>query len=107
MRLALISAILLLLGSCSNLDETVGGTCQSDADCDDRCLTNFPGGFCTLDCNSDNDCVDGSFCADVAGGVCLIACDNNFECQDLLGGGYFCETKDSLSGGRVQVCTDG
>ena len=61
MRLVLILA---LVGGCqasSNVSRSIGARCDKSTECDDRCLApsmEWPGGFCTLDCDSDGVCGD-------------------------------------------------
>ena len=84
---------------------TVGGPCVDAADCESRCLVggDFPQGTCSLACNTDNDCPDGTFCIDAEGGVCLLGCALPADCR----GGYNCEGKTNRGhGGDSLVCTN-
>ena len=87
-----------------DIDETIGASCADDRDCDSSCYQggDFPGGFCSLACNSDNDCPDDTYCMDEQGGVCMFACPA-FDC-DRLGPGWKCENKGRLNGGDTTVC---
>jgi hypothetical protein len=102
-------AILVVLAACGHTaghpDDQVGNTCVRDTDCADRCLTDtrdFPGGFCTLACTSDNDCPSDSLCVTRAGGVCLFTCAA-VNCT-RLGAGWVCGHETDVGGGEVSVC---
>lgn len=94
----------LLLG-CGH-DRKVGGACNSDGDCKDRCLEAFPGGMCTLSCTRDEECTNQTVCADTEGGVCLFPCDSTQECVDELGDGYACDDETSFDDREIRVCVD-
>lgn len=103
------SLLLVLLVACGHgaddIDTLVGARCQSDRDCDNRCLLDtgdFPGGFCTVSCSTDNDCPDGTLCMSTNGGVCLYACPE-FDCG-RLGPGWTCRSRARESGGDANVC---
>jgi len=107
-------ASLLSVAACGghdlgSIDDTVGASCTSDRACADRCYQDngdkFPGGFCSLACLSDNDCPTDTYCIKDAGGVCMFACPA-FDCS-RLGAGYACRDKDSMTGGKVNVCIGG
>jgi hypothetical protein len=99
----------LLVGACGHgdgdIDETVGDSCATDRDCDDRCFTggDFPGGFCSLGCSSDNDCPGDTYCMESSGGVCMFACPA-FDCS-RLGPGWRCDNEKRRNGGEISVCT--
>lgn len=81
----------------------VGGPCEHDPDCDDRCVEggDFPGGTCTVDCAHDPDCPAGTRCVDRAGGVCLLACEHDPDCR----GSYDCKHVDREGHpGEIAVC---
>jgi hypothetical protein len=81
----------------------VGGPCEHDPDCDDRCVEggDFPGGTCTVDCAHDEDCPAGTRCVDRAGGVCLLACEHDPDCR----GSYDCKHVDREGHpGEIAVC---
>lgn len=90
----------------SDVSRDVGARCDADADCNVRCLTpgnDWPGGFCTVLCDTDNDCPENTRCIDEDGGVCAYSCDTDPDCQFL--GAYTCEPRDSQGGGaKVMVC---
>ncbi|MGM0554901.1 MAG: hypothetical protein ACQEVA_00795 [Myxococcota bacterium] len=94
-----------LMPGCSH-DRKVGGACSADADCKDRCLESFPGGMCTLSCESDDECTNQTVCADTEGGVCLFPCDSTQECLDELGDGYACDDETSFDDREIRVCVD-
>jgi hypothetical protein len=89
-----------------NGSDLVGGACQHDPDCSDRCVEgkDFPNGTCTVDCHDDGDCPDGTHCIDSAGGVCLLSCEHDPDCR----GGYDCrDRKRRGHGGNAPVCFGG
>ncbi len=88
-----------------DIDDIVGAACATDRDCDSRCYLggDFPGGFCSLPCASDNDCPGDTYCIDEAGGVCMFACPV-FDCT-RLGPGWECRDKNRQNGGHVPVCS--
>jgi len=108
MRFVLTS--LFLLAACGghdegSIDDVVGSPCASDRDCDSRCYidpNDYPGGFCSMSCQSDDDCPADTFCIEKDGGVCLFACPA-FECA-RLGNGWECKDKGRISGGSITVC---
>ena len=82
---------------------TVGGACSSDRDCKEVCLTgsDWPGGMCSLRCDSDDDCPYGSHCIDTERGVCMMACRSDDDCP----GGYECDDEDRRGhSGKIHVC---
>jgi len=85
--------------------DLVGGACERDGHCVERCLEggDFPGGTCSLRCDEDAECPDSTFCVDEAGGVCLLACDVDDDCRR----GYACEDVDRRGHpGKSPVCID-
>ena len=105
-----ISSTFFLLVGCGddgvavgNDGTLVGASCQSTADCDERCLSggDFPQGTCTASCSTDDDCPGGTFCIEDEGGVCLLGCDLPSDCR----GGYTCKGKSNQGhGGESLVC---
>lgn len=90
----------------SDVSREVGARCDDSSECDDRCLLpadDWPGGFCTLSCDDDNDCPSETACVEDEGGVCLFACDTVPDCG-FLGGGWTCQARPTRSGGSVMVC---
>lgn len=109
MRFFVLSSVVLLAVGCGHgegdIDDVIGESCVSDRDCDTRCYTDptdFPGGICSLPCQSDNDCPGDTYCMDKEGGMCLFACPA-FDCT-RLGAGWECKDKGRLSGGTANVC---
>lgn len=90
-----------------DIDETVGAVCSSDRQCDDKCFMggDFPDGFCSLSCATDNDCPDDTFCMEAQGGVCMFACPD-FDCS-RLGATWECKSKKRENGGEITVCSGG
>ena len=106
-RILAILLVLVSLTACNETNRTVGAACDRDADCRDRCLEGWPGGFCTVDCDVNADCPGGTICADMHGGVCLFLCDSGEECRDRLGDDdYRCDDRRNRGDGgdRDDVC---
>jgi hypothetical protein len=99
----------LLVGACGHgdgdIDTEVGATCVDDRDCDDSCVLggDFPGGFCSLPCDTDNDCPGDTYCMETQGGICMFACPA-FDC-DRLGAGWSCKSRKRNNGGDINVCS--
>ena len=108
MRLPLILA---LLGACqdSDVSRALGARCDLSAECEDRCLEpslEWPGGFCTLTCDTDADCPRDAACVDEStSGVCAFTCTTIDQCT-FLGAGYDCKERDAHEVGAppVKVC---
>jgi len=104
-RAALI-AIALAACQSSDVSRDVGARCTEDSECNVKCLepgADWPGGFCTVLCDSDADCPSGDRCLDEDDGVCAVSCGSDGECTFL--GAYTCESEDSKGGGtKVMVC---
>jgi hypothetical protein len=102
-----LAAVMMLVINCvsSDVSRTMGARCDSDRECDDRCLSgdDFPGGFCSTGCRSDDDCPANARCASGEGSVCLIACSKDSECE-FLGSNWRCRSAGSSSG---RVCRGG
>ena len=64
--LVLVAASGCSSGGVGTEGDVVGGSCADDGQCADgsRCLveSDFPGGTCTVNCESQDDCPDGSTC---------------------------------------------
>jgi hypothetical protein len=111
MRPVLVTALLVVLvAACqsSDVSRSIGARCDKSVECDDRCLepsAEWPGGFCTLDCDVDEGCGDDGACIDESGGgVCAFTCSDDRQCA-FLGTGYACSERDSHAGGtKVMVC---
>lgn len=105
---SLIVVCVLAAAACGHgdgdIDQTVGDSCVDDRDCEDRCFLggDFPGGFCSLACETDNDCPGDTFCMSESGGVCMYACPP-FDCS-RLGNDWECRSKSRKNGGDVNVC---
>jgi len=88
--------------------QDVGGSCKKDADCgpDSFCVVkdgDFPSGTCSMECNSHQDCPEGSACISANGGICALSCESADQCRD----GYGCESKSDQQGdGESRVCID-
>lgn len=86
----------------------IGARCDTSRECDDRCLppaADYPGGFCTLVCNTTNDCPGDASCVNREGGVCLFDCAVDADCR-FLGTGWTCRDTElrSPQGTQVKVC---
>jgi hypothetical protein len=97
MRIAMALLAFVFLGcGGDNVSRQLGARCERTEHCDDRCLTpsnDYPGGFCSLDCNSSGDCPSDAECIDKEGGVCLFACDDDPDC-DFLGPDWICRAEN-------------
>lgn len=109
-RIAIAGALLAAaLGACdgSDVSREVGARCDDGSECDGRCLgpsDDYPGGFCSLVCDSRADCPGDTTCADRDGGVCLFTCNEDDDCK-FLGGSWDCRDVDLRGGGiKVKVC---
>lgn len=108
MRLLLLLA---LASACqdSDVSRALGARCDRSAECEDRCLApseDWPGGFCTLTCDTDADCPNDAACIDESSsGVCAFTCVGDTGCV-FLGGGYTCIERDAHEAGAspVKVC---
>lgn len=108
MRYLLVMAIAALVG-CQNSDvsRSIGARCNTSSECDGRCLppsADWPDGFCTLVCDDNSACPEGTRCIDEAGGVCAFTCSDDPGCS-FLGIAYVCKQRDSKgSGVKAMVC---
>jgi hypothetical protein len=112
MRFAALALVVsCLLGACQSFAVTrdLGARCDQNADCNQRCLTadlGWPGGMCTLGCDSDANCPNNAACIVDQGGVCAFRCSVDADCA-FLNGGYTCMPIDRHSpdtGQTVMVC---
>lgn len=91
----------------SDVSRSIGARCRSASECDDRCLppgNDYPGGFCTIACESRAECPSATTCADREGGVCLYECTTDESCT-FLGTGWRCGSANLRGGGiQVMVC---
>ena len=108
MRTALLA--LLVIAGCQDaaVSRQLGARCDTSRQCDDRCLppdTSYPGGFCTLVCNTSDECPTGAACADREGGVCLFGCVDDTDCT-FLGTGWTCKDTDEhgVADKKVKLC---
>jgi hypothetical protein len=76
----------------------IGGGCTNDVDCaylSGVCLTDLPGGYCTVDCSSLG-CPTDSACAQFGSDeVCAFVCSADTDCRN----GYFCDVPDDAETG--------
>lgn len=110
MRFAILVA-LATLAACqsSDVSRELGARCTSANDCDVRCLAgaDWPDGFCTIACETDNDCPAEAACLEEEGGVCAFTCVTDANCA-FLGTGYTCKERDARGGaGKRMVCHGG
>ena len=105
MSVALLVAALAACNT-SDVSRAIGAICDSNDECDQRCLLpspEFPQGFCTISCDDHNDCSGGALCVDIDGGVCLFACEADVNCE-FLGDDWMCRAIDARVGAQVNVC---
>jgi len=107
---ALFALGLVGLAACqsSDVSREVGARCDRNSECDERCLlpsVDWPGGFCTISCDSDDDCPFDASCVQEDGGpVCAFHCLTDPGCN-FLGQGYLCKERDRQgTTGKVSVC---
>ena len=101
--LAMVAALGCGDGGVGRSGDVVGGPCEVDGCAGgSMCLVNtmFPGGTCTVACETQADCPGGSTCVQEGGGTCLLACDGAEDCRD----GYGCNEKSTLPAGSAFVC---
>ena len=111
MKLALLScAWIALAAACGDdgVSRAVGARCEAARDCDERCLApdaDYPGGFCTISCESSDDCPSDATCVDTEGGICLFSCVDDPGCT-FLGPGWACRERDLRANPdtKVKVC---
>ncbi|MEO6776502.1 MAG: hypothetical protein ABI467_26390 [Kofleriaceae bacterium] len=102
----------ILVAACqsSDVSRQVGARCDTNADCDVKCLAPdgaWPGGFCTVLCDSDANCPADTRCIEDQGGICAFTCAGDPGCT-FLGDGYTCQQVDSHGGGvKVSACHGG
>ena len=105
----LLVASLLAFGCGSDVGphgSLVGGACSTNSDCSSRCVTgsHYPGGMCTLSCDSNVNCPSGTSCIDEAGGICAVDCRAPSDCT-LFGAPYTCDARGLKgSDGSALVC---
>jgi hypothetical protein len=104
-----VLVVLLALAACqsSDVSRSIGARCDLNSECDEKCLGpagDWPGGFCTISCDSDDDCGDGAACLAEQGGVCAFRCGSDPDCTFL--GAYTCKDVDAIagSGAKVKAC---
>src|SRR5262245_50970345 len=100
MRLA--GLLLLALVACqdSDVSRQVGARCAVASEGDERCLVpnaDWAGGACTIHCETDFECPDGTACIEEEGGVCAFTCFADPGCA-FLGNGYGCRERDARGG---------
>lgn len=111
MRNAIVAVFAIGLAACqsSDVSRSLGARCERSDDCDERCLSggDWPEGFCTIACETDNDCPVDAACLEEEGGVCAFSCSTDSNCA-FLGPGYGCKERDARGGaGKRTVCRGG
>jgi transcriptional regulator with XRE-family HTH domain len=106
--LVIVFAVLLTMAGCATEAGVPGESCAVADDCESgRCEIggSFPGGICTVACDSDADCPDGFACISRGSGICLQRCTTTQECEDQRGSDWQCR-EESLEegGGNELVC---
>lgn len=107
MRIMLITLALVACNS-SDVSRQVGARCDRAAECDETCLGpsgDWPGGFCSISCDTDDDCPDDAACIEEGGAAfCAFTCGSDPHCA-FLGDGYTCKERDARGvGAKVLVC---
>ena len=106
--------VIAVLGAvaCSDSDVSreVGARCDDNSECDDVCLgphPNWPDGFCSLSCDSDDDCPADTACIEDEGGVCVFRCTSDTGCA-FLGADWTCQVRNANPpDNTVMVCRGG
>ena len=80
-------------GPCSG-----GGGCASGSVCETASM--YPGGMCSVTCDSQADCPGNSACITEGGGRCVLRCSSSSDCRD----GYGCNEKSTPGDGHANVC---
>jgi len=107
-RMALAALAVLVAIGCGDggvgrEGDVVGGPCEAGGCAGgSTCLvdTMFPGGTCTVECETQADCPGGTVCVQEGGGTCLLACDAADDCRE----GYGCIEKSTMPEGSALVC---
>jgi serine protease len=76
----------------------VGVACTGDPQCNGgTCITDLPGGYCTLDCTDSGECPSGATCfwvtEDQSLAACFKDCTNSSQCRQAEG--YICDSYDT------------
>jgi hypothetical protein len=109
MRHLLLASLVALVAGCpsSDVSRSLGARCDVSAECDDRCLApspDWPGGFCTITCDTHTDCPADAACIDEDGGVCAFTCGSDPACR-FLGPDYACKERNARADAtKVMVC---
>jgi serine protease len=88
----------------------VGSACASDTDCPDggRCVTGYPGGYCTRDCNTQA-CPSGSKCyvvdSSTGARACIATCPGVGLGQSTCRSSYVCYDDEAGGGQCLPRCT--
>jgi hypothetical protein len=103
--------LVLALVACqsSDVSRKLGARCDTNSECAQTCLSggDWPGGFCSISCDTDANCPSDARCIDENGGVCAFACAADPDCT-FLGAGYTCKAVDTHpQGTQVTVCRGG
>jgi hypothetical protein len=110
MRIAIVAVFAIAACQSSDVSRELGARCDTRNDCDERCLVpspDWPGGFCTIACETDLECPEGGACLEEEGGICAFLCASNIGCS-FLGAGYACTERDARGGaGKRMVCRGG
>ena len=114
MRNAIFALALAVVAGCqsSYVSRELGARCDRSSECDEQCLapsTDWPGGFCTIACDTDASCPSGAACINEGNGaICAFTCLNDSHCT-FLGPGYACKQRDdhAAGAGQVMVCRGG
>lgn len=99
--------LIVLVAGCggSDVSRMLGARCGDSSDCDERCLLEadgWPGGMCTISCDTHDDCPGGTACV-ADEGACVYACGDDLDCE-FLGAGWGCIARPGRPDGEVMVC---
>jgi hypothetical protein len=111
LRTQMLVAVLMFAGCGSDVGTdgaSVGGSCEVSSECTPSSVCrngeDFPGGYCALGCDTDDECPSGSRCVEAEGGICMV------DCEGGTGGcraeeGYTCEELEARGAdGHAHVC---
>ncbi len=103
LTLSLITSLALAAG-CGG---KIGDSCTTSKSCPEMCQTGggFPGGICTLECDSTDQCPEGWACISDSSGICMEVCTTEAECIETYNDLWTCEDRSLQSGsGNALVC---
>jgi hypothetical protein len=118
--IALLTVLGLLFLGCGEDDaneQKIGGECVTADDCDDGdddtpaldCILDFKGGYCgRANCQTSEDCPEGSSCADLEGSFyCFLHCTDKAQCnqnRSVENESNCSSSVDPVEGGELKLC---